>query len=124
MRSVLIVVAATMAVVGCTRPEPKQPPIIGMSRDSLLACAGIPARTMQSGATEFWEYQLIGDTEFTGGPRNVTADTPSCTARVSLINGAVATVALQSRGNTVSVEGALIGEDMFCRPIFKKCLAR
>jgi len=70
----LLALAGALALAGCATREAEQArqaqtALVGMPKQSLLSCAGVPNRTEMVGASEYLTYENIGGAR-DSGPRS------------------------------------------------------
>jgi hypothetical protein len=115
--SSLMLSTAVVCSVGSVAANADVPQrLVGLTEEQLLSCAGIPAGSMVSGATTFFQYGEFserGQVVALGGSLFVSKRQKGCQAVVSLRNGRVVNVTLKKKG--------LISGPMACERIFSGC---
>lgn len=91
--------------------------LIGLSQDRLVACAGLPAGTMQAGPTLYFQYETsrsVGSASVIGGTLFMNQHNTGCSATVGLRDGRIVSVARRPYG------GLLTGP-LACGRLFASC---
>jgi len=140
MHKVLAVFICALIVAGCAIMRAKeaneaQVTMVGMSKEQILACMGVPAGKAVEGATEVWSYnsgngQTVGfgtsSASVSGGRGYATGYGTSsmvtqqrfCTVNVTMVNGRV------DRINYVGPTGGLITQGEQCAFAIENCVQK
>jgi len=126
IRVCAIVALGAVTAWGCAAPPPEiRPPsttqmaLIGVSKGTLLNCAGPPLREIQSGETTVLTYHRDApaiEESFTGSKSSVSRIHHSCTARLLLTKDTVDGVEYDSEPATFAAED-------HCDEIFSACMS-
>lgn len=118
-------IGAVLILSGCTAIQKAEQAtrakseMIGMSRDQVLDCAGVPARTARAGDSEYLAYSTNPETNvWSNNQGNIFSDTRDCTVTVKLTGGYVSEVTY--RGNKT---GGLLTKDSHCATVVGSCIA-
>jgi outer membrane protein assembly factor BamE (lipoprotein component of BamABCDE complex) len=140
MRKVLAVIACAFFVAGCAVMRAKeaneaQATMVGMTKEQILACMGVPAAKAVEGATEVWSYnsgngQTVGfgssSASVYGGRgyasgygfSSMVTQQRFCTVNVTMLNGRV------DRINYVGPTGGLITQGEQCAFAIDNCVRK
>lgn len=118
LAALALLAACTPATIELRRNEGA---LIGLMADELRLCAGVPDRTQQSAAGEFWTYDrsppgtgVSLPVPVVGGSVNVSRAT-DCRVTFQLVEGRVARVGHNARGDSLASDNA-------CAPVVRGCL--
>lgn len=131
-------IACALVVSGCAVMRAKeanqaQATMVGMTKEQVLACMGVPAGKAVEGATEVWSYnsgngQTVGfgssSASVSGGPgyangygfSSMVTERRFCTVNVTMMNGHV------ERLNYVGPTGGLITQGEQCAFAIENCI--
>jgi outer membrane protein assembly factor BamE (lipoprotein component of BamABCDE complex) len=140
MRKVLAVIVCGLFVAGCAVMRAKeaseaQATMVGMSKEQILACMGVPAAKAVEGSTEVWSYnsgngQTVGfgssSASVSGGRgyasgygfSSMVTQQRFCTVNVTMLNGRV------DRINYVGPTGGLITQGEQCAFAIENCVRK
>ena len=99
--------------------------MIGMSKEQVLACMGVPKQRMQESATEVWSYyssdgyaNAVGQSYRTGSVSTFGSfhERSFCTVNVVMVNGQVSAL------NYSGPSGGLLAPDEQCGYAVKHCV--
>ena len=128
-------VVASCAVMRAKEATEAQATMVGMSKEQILACMGVPAAKAVEGATEVWSYnsgngQTVGfgssSASVSGGRgyasgygfSSMVTQQRFCTVNVTMLNGRV------DRINYVGPTGGLITQGEQCAFAIDNCVRK
>ncbi len=135
-----IAVAFSFALAGCAVMRAQEATeakatMVGMTKEQILACMGVPTQKAAEGATEVWSYnsgngQTVGfgssSASITGGRNyaygsgfsSMVTEHRFCTVNVTMVNGRV------DRMNYVGPTGGLITQGEQCAFAIENCVKK
>jgi hypothetical protein len=138
MHKVWVMIACALVVSGCAVMRAKeanqaQATMVGMTKEQVLACMGVPAGKAVEGATKVWSYnsgngQTVGfgssSASVSGGPgyangygfSSMVTERRFCMVNVTMMNGHV------ERLNYVGPTGGLITQGEQCAFAIENCI--
>lgn len=125
MNNRFLAFATLIALAACQSPNTSttnraQLSMIGMNREQVLACAGVPSSSMKVGNTEVWRYVALGATEgdvsasssslggFSSTRGSIEANVISCEVSVRFTDGRASELNYARSGDHRVVQGGLL----------------